>query len=261
MGEYHKLLDKLINVIYDINISIREYDEYEAKVLLLNDTNYRGFNINYDEFDTNDVSSPEFDLFILSLCSRIEHDAIRNLFDVGIEWEIELHRLISSVSKLSKAIGHHGLHLRSHLKYCESYTELHESYHISEISGLLCLISNAVINLYANLCHIKENVDRYSLKPITRSSFATTELEKIKFNGGPALFGFIMKLLMRHGYIDPPFVNGDSSFEKLATLCYESFEINGELSSLKKYMGDPKNKSLSEAKAAKFSIPDFKDVK
>lgn len=259
MGDYHKLLNRLVNVIYDINVSIREYEEYDTKILQLNDSNFRGFDINYQEYDVNAVGTSEFNLLILNLCSHIEHEATRCLFDVGTEWDVELHRLISSVSKLSKAIGHNGLYLRSYLKYCESYTELQESYHISEISGLLCLISNAVINLYENLCHIKENIDRYSLKPITSSSFATTELEKIKFNGGPALFGFIMTELIRQGYIDLPFVNGDTSFEKLAALCYERFEINGELSSLKKYMGGTKN--LSEAKVAKFNIPDFKDVK
>ena len=258
MKEYHKLLENLIKIIFDINISIREYKEHEAKILLIDDSNNKGYNINYQEDCINNLAISDFTLLILSQCSKIEQETARSIFEVGEDWNIELIRLISSVNKLIDEIGYNGLNLRRHVKFSTSYLELGEAIHEAEINGLLNFICNAILNLQTNLKYISEQFQRYSLRPIIAESSTATD-EKIKFNGGPALLGFLMKQFIAKGYIDLPFVNGDTSIERLATLCYEKFEMEGELSSLKKYMGGTKN--ISETKAAKFLIPDFRDIK
>ena len=83
--------------------------------------------------------------------------------------------------------------------------------------------------------------------------------EKIKWNGSPSQFGFLISSLVKKGFIDPPLYNGETNFSGLARLCYDYFDIETTIGNLTKEVNPEKN-SLSNTKRSKFDIPDLSDL-
>lgn len=82
---------------------------------------------------------------------------------------------------------------------------------------------------------------------------------KLKFNGSPALFGFLITELAKKGYIEYPLRSGDPNYTGLAKICFSLFEIQTTSENLIREFNPNKN-SLSETKRRKFSIPEKSDV-
>lgn len=85
-------------------------------------------------------------------------------------------------------------------------------------------------------------------------------IEKIRWKGSPALFGYIFLELIEKGYIEPPLYAGDWNYQGLAKLCFQCFNVNNTtIENLIKEM-NPKKHYLSETKKAKFTIPQLSDL-
>ena len=83
--------------------------------------------------------------------------------------------------------------------------------------------------------------------------------EKIKWNGSPSQFGFLINSLVTKGFIEPPLYNGETNFSGLARLCYDHFDIETTIGNLTKEVNPEKN-SLSDTKRSKFDIPNLSDL-
>lgn len=97
------------------------------------------------------------------------------------------------------------------------------------------------------MAYLKENV-----KP-------TPTNEKIKWNGSPSQFGFLINSLVTKGFIEPPLYNGETNFSGLARLCYDHFDIETTIGNLTKEVNPEKN-TLSDTKRSKFDIPNLSDL-
>jgi hypothetical protein len=84
--------------------------------------------------------------------------------------------------------------------------------------------------------------------------------EKIKWNGSPAVFGYLFLELVKKGFITPPLFNGEPNFTALSRLCFEYFEIDTTPENLTKALNEKSN-PLSNTKRAKFTIPERSDLK
>jgi hypothetical protein len=95
------------------------------------------------------------------------------------------------------------------------------------------------------------------LKKLDRDA-AVPKIERIKWKGSPALFGYIFSELVKNGFIDPPLFRGDPNYAGLAKLCFQYFNVNETtIENLIKEM-NPKKNSLSDTKRAKF--PNLSDL-
>lgn len=83
--------------------------------------------------------------------------------------------------------------------------------------------------------------------------------QKIKWLGKPSQLGYLFLELSKKGFIKIPEVKGNSSYSKLASLCWNGFEINSTLKTLEKEF-TPKTNSLTEANRDEFTIPSLKDL-
>ncbi len=101
------------------------------------------------------------------------------------------------------------------------------------------------------------NTELELLNEICQASETTTtkQPKKIKWNGSPALFGYLFSEFGANDFIQVPVHNGEMNVSQYARDLWEHFEIDTTLGNLTKELG---NSSLSDTKRAKF--PDFKDL-
>jgi len=92
--------------------------------------------------------------------------------------------------------------------------------------------------------------------------------KKIKWNGTPALFGYLFIELVNKGFIEMPLHNGEHNYTEFAKRCFDTFEIKGTnkplttIGNLTKELNPKQDKnSLSDTKRAKFTIPELSDLK
>jgi hypothetical protein len=76
-------------------------------------------------------------------------------------------------------------------------------------------------------------------------------LQKIKWKGSPAQFGYLFTELVKNDFLETPVHNGEPNFTGFAKQCWEHFEINTTLENLIKEM-NPKKNTLSDTKRIKF---------
>jgi len=96
---------------------------------------------------------------------------------------------------------------------------------------------------------------------ITPKREGIEQVLKLTWSCKPAIAGYIISELVRAGYIEPPITNGELSYAKLATVCYQIFDFKNEgksttLEYLKKVVNSQSN-SLPDHKRAKLKLPDL----
>lgn len=83
---------------------------------------------------------------------------------------------------------------------------------------------------------------------------------KIKFNGSPSLFAFLMKELANKGFIQYPLINGETNFTGFGRMLLHHFEVESKEGNVLQEF-KPSSSNLSEVKKFKFVIPELKDIK
>lgn len=97
-------------------------------------------------------------------------------------------------------------------------------------------------------------LDNYQIDSIVN------QCEKIKFNGSPSVFAYLMKELAEKGFINYPLKNGEINFTGFCKMLTAHFDLDSSESNLIQEF-KPSSGSLSETKKAKFTIPELKDLK
>lgn len=77
---------------------------------------------------------------------------------------------------------------------------------------------------------------------------------KIKWLGTPSQFSYLFLELVRKGFIEQPLYRGETSPSRYAELCFNNFDIETTMNSLKTEFKN--NSSLSETYRSKFTIPE-----
>jgi hypothetical protein len=89
------------------------------------------------------------------------------------------------------------------------------------------------------------------LKSETQISKIQPTIEKIKWTRGVSEFGYMMLQLVEKNYIElPTRINADGSFERLARMLFQTFEVTDSWSSFKDALSIERNR-LSETKRLK----------
>lgn len=98
---------------------------------------------------------------------------------------------------------------------------------------------------------------RTELKAEVKAS--QTQVEKIKWNGTPEIFGFLFLELIRKGYIDVPLHHGKPNFTGFSRLCWEHFEIKTTPGNLERALNEENNR-LTDWKRDQFKIPQLSEI-
>jgi hypothetical protein len=86
-------------------------------------------------------------------------------------------------------------------------------------------------------------------------------IEKLKWIGTIAQFGFIINELATKGFIEFPQTHKELSISKLAKLCLNSFNIDTTKGTLENALNPEKPQYLPETKCKSFAIPNINDLK
>jgi hypothetical protein len=86
-------------------------------------------------------------------------------------------------------------------------------------------------------------------------------IEKLKWLGTTAQFGFIINELATKGFIEFPQTHKELSISKLAKLCLNSFNIDTTKGTLENALNPEKPQYLPETKCKSFAIPNINDLK
>jgi hypothetical protein len=87
------------------------------------------------------------------------------------------------------------------------------------------------------------------------------KIQKLKWLGKPEQFCYIFSELAKHGYIEIPSTNGESSYAKFAKVCFELFDFKNKTTeaNLKRAFYPEKNR-LSDSNRKKITIPELSDI-
>lgn len=110
-------------------------------------------------------------------------------------------------------------------------------------------------NNYFSLVNLKRNTKDIETKE------PEPPIEKLKWLGTTAQFGFIINELATNGFIEFPQTHKEESISKLAKLCLNSFSIDTTKGTLENALNPEKSQYLSEIKRKSFTIPNINDIK
>jgi len=117
---------------------------------------------------------------------------------------------------------------------------------------------NVVSLVYAFIKGYECAMEERALISLTTNPISQNTIEKIKWLGTPSQFSYLMLELAKRGFIEQPLYRGETSPSRYAELCYNNFEIETTLESLKTEF--KKDSSLTDVYRAKFTIPDKIDI-
>jgi hypothetical protein len=110
-------------------------------------------------------------------------------------------------------------------------------------------------NKYFNLGNLIRNTKDIEIKE------PEPPIEKLKWIGTTAQFGFIINELATKGFIEFPQTHKELSISKLAKLCLNSFNIDTTKGTLENALNPEKPQYLPETKCKSFAIPNINDLK
>ena len=252
--QYHEFLNPLTEIIDDIRITIVTHDFKKETI------EYLGYNnSSLDGFGTGTEGSSIDYYNLISILQNRLIDVQENLrsfsFEQGDAAIQELKKVNLSCNRLIEKLNHP--HYREGLvfKMHDSLKPRLNATYKEELTKVLQLLHSSLMTTNQLIQRlIKQSIDQPAIISKTK------KLEKIKYNGNAASFGYLMLEMAKQGLIDVPTSKGDLSFTALAKLCFQYFDIKATEGTLVKELNENSNK-LSETKRAKFTIPSLSELK
>ena len=232
------------------------------------------FKTTYDMSRASENNGFEVDVKIYKYCNGMSLDSfklsleniVEEIFKVqsteinrkGIEMCEDVLSVIVSLSTLKGNLFKDGKYIGVEVEEPAKKLEEMEAYDIGAMD-------------YNNITDMKETKEDFfrivadSINElIARLSTALNDLskdnsiQKLEWNAKPAQLALMLKELESKGWINTPLTNGEVSNPKLAKQCADIFKFNGTERSLRNALDN--DFSISDERAAKFTLVDLKDI-